>query len=182
MFINAITAEAQLVLNKNQMLIANLVSGRRRFENWLQLEIYKGILKSQINTGVEIEKSYPKSQERCDFWSNENGSRESWVELKLYVTNYSQEYTSSSSTRPITNQVSEIIRDVDKLQRIPRNLADRHILLIVYSMPLGYESHPAWAGHLSRIQASASSIEEKFSVTVKKDGKTSAVVSYVIAV
>jgi len=179
MLIDNVVAEAQRALNVNHDLVARLAAERKRFEDWLQLEIFKALMHK--HTGLEIEVPYPNSKERCDFWCREQTEAESWVELKLCVTNYSHDFTEAVSSRPITNQISDILRDVEKLGRLPPE-AHRAILLLAYPMPSHYQSHSAWAAHVAHIRSSTSSAEERFNVPLHRKGKSAAVVGYRINV
>lgn len=179
MLVAAVEDEANRVLIANHALIARLAAERKRFEDWLQLEIFKVLMLQR--TTLEIEKSYPNSKERCDFWCSEPNEPESWVELKLCVTNYCNDFTGAVSSRPITNQISDIQRDVEKLGRLPSD-AHRAILLAAYPMPRDYRTHSAWGGHVSTIKSSASSIEERFGVPLQRNGRSASVVGYRITV
>ena len=179
MLIDELADQAQRTLHANHDLVARLVAERKRFENWLQLEIFNALM--QRISDLKIEAPYPNGKERCDFWCPEINGAESWVELKLCVTNYSRDVTEDVSGRPITNQISDVLRDVEKLARLPSHL-HRAILLLVYPMPSHYRTHPAWADHMTSFESSTSSIEEQFSVPLHRKGKSAAVVAYRIQV
>ncbi len=117
MLVDIITEEAHQIIQYNVRMISRLVAERKRFENWLQLEILTRLMEKF--PAIEIEKAFPGTQERCDFWLKEQTGEESWIELKLCVTNYCSNYCEISSARPITNQISDIKRDLHKLHRLP---------------------------------------------------------------
>lgn len=175
MLVAAIEDEANRVLIANRALVARLAAERKRFEDWLRLEVFKVLMLQR--TCLEIEKSYPNSKERCDFWSCEPGEPENWVEVKLCVTNYCNDFTGAVSSRPITNQISDIQRDIEKLGRLPRETC-RAILFAAYPMPRDYRSHSAWGAHISSIKSCAPSIEERFEVPLQRNGKSASVVGY----
>ena len=84
-FSELIARQAEEYSRWNHELVAVLVSRGQKFESWLQLEIFKSLLKT--HPFLEIEKSVPNSKERCDFWINSPQGR--WlVRVKLCVTNY----------------------------------------------------------------------------------------------
>ena len=182
MLIDHVTQHANALLHEDEDLVSRLVAGRKRFENWLQLEIFKRLIRGNGELEIDLEKPYPNLQERCDLWCREDAQRESWVELKICVTNYAQNFTGPSSPRPITNQISDIIRDSEKLQRIQGEKANRHILLLTYPMPFEYASNSAWTSHLNRIRASSCEIFEAFSLAVERSGRTASLVAYKIAI
>ena len=182
MLIDLVVGYARDLLEKNADLVSRLVAARKRFENWLQIELYKGLIRGSPKIQVELERTYPSTQERCDIWAREPDGRESWVELKVCVTNYAQGYTGPSSPRPITNQVSDIIRDIQKLKKISTETSNRHIFLLVYPMPLDHQRHSAWLGHVGRFRAECKSVSEEFTLTVERAGKMAAVVGYKIEI
>jgi len=178
MLLNLISKKTSSILEEHHDLVARLVAERRRFENWLQLEILNSLLHTEPD--IEIERPFPGSKERCDFWLVEKSGKESWLELKLCVTNYCSSYTDSLSARPITNQISDIIRDVEKLKRIDQ-VNNRHVLAIVYPMPIDYSSHLSWAGHMARFNSAAKSIKEVFSIGLERNSKSTRLVGYVLS-
>jgi hypothetical protein len=118
MLIDLVADEGKSVLVESRDLIARLVRIRKRFEVWHHLETYKRLLHGHPELSIEVERLYPGTQERCDFWMREDDKIESWIELKCRVTNYCQGYTAAGSVRPITNQIAEIIRDRTRLFRL----------------------------------------------------------------
>ena len=174
-----VTLETERILKSNHNLVARLVSERKRFENWLLLEIFKALIPD--NPSVEVEKPLLDGKERCDLWANEGGGKESWLELKLCVTNYCSDYTESQSTRPITNQISDVVRDVEKLSSIS-DIHNRNVLLIAYPLPFDYRTHSTWANHINRMKTSASKLEEMFSVTIERKAKSTAIVGYLLGI
>ena len=128
-----------------------------------------------------LERAFPSSQERCDFWIKENANIESWLELKLCVTNYCSNFTSAHKTRPITTQVSDIIRDAEKLRKISVKHA-RNVLILAYPLPDDYPHHFAWKEHLSRVESSGKRLDEVFSMTLKRNSQSSNLVGYVLRV
>jgi hypothetical protein len=179
MLIDQIADAATEVLHGNKMLVSRLVSERKRYENWLQLEILKRLMVAGID--VDIERPFPESKERCDFWSIDSGGCEHWVEIKLCVTNYCSAYTSSLSSRPITNQISDILRDVEKLNRISSAYA-RNILLVTYPLPEGESEHPPWVNHLEKLQATTRSLTCRSRIVVSQSDQSAQISSYVLTV
>lgn len=165
------------LLRKNRKLITRLVWERSRFEGWLQLEILNSLM-GTLPT-LEIEKAYPSSRERCDFWAKEDTSKESWLELKLCVTNYCSNFADTHKTRPITTQVSDITRDAEKLSRVSVKHA-RSILLLAYPLPGKYPQHFAWKEHLSRIESSGKRLDEVFSISLNRNSQSSNLVGYIL--
>jgi DNA-binding sugar fermentation-stimulating protein len=177
MLADLVARTAKDVLHKNSTLVARLASERKRFENWLQLEILKSLMDEYPS--IEIEKAFPGSNERCDFWLAEANGSQSWLELKLCVTNYCSVYTDSPSSRPITNQVSEIVRDVEKLNRLPSSYS-RSVFLIAYPLPDAIQCHPAWSVHIEKFRQVTKSFTEMFVLPVTRNGKSAFISGYAL--
>ena len=173
--IGVISEAASSLVQTHHDLIARLVSERKRFENWMQLQILERLMPEY--PALEIEKPYPDGKERCDFWSRAPGA-EQWLELKLCVTNYCAAYTGNKSARPITNQISEIARDLEKLRRIPSD-SQGYVLLLAYPLPIGEPEHPNWADHLGKLSILAANSERAFSVELHRNGQQAALNAYV---
>jgi len=167
---------SESVLSDSIDVIARLVWDRTRFENWLQVELLKNLEK--YVPSIQIEKAYSNSQERCDFWWAENGGNDgSWLELKLCVTNYCSKFASQHKTRPITNQISDILRDAEKLRRIPEG-SYRDIVLLCYPLPDDYQSNSFWHAHMQRLQSVVISIDEAFVLKLSRQGQSCNLVCY----
>src|SRR6185437_6169806 len=145
MLIDLVSDAALELLEADVNLMSRLAAIRKRCEGWLQVEIFKRLL---ARYEVELERSYPSGGGRCDFWCREPDGQQSWVELKLCATNYAQCYTTRSSTRPITQQIDDVIGDARKLQAIPALGSHRHIFLIAYPMPSEHDKHVDLSRHL----------------------------------
>lgn len=170
---------AGAALEANTGLLTRLVTTRARFENWLHLEILGRLLSELDGYDLEAERRYPGTRERCDLWLRSPDGDETWIELKCCVTNYCSAFTTKSSARPITNEISEILRDKDKLARIEQGTLE--ILLIAYPMPDGYTTHVAWSGHLAKFKAAELYVVEAFSIPLSREAYTAAVVGYRLA-
>lgn len=181
MLIDLVADTAHSVLQEEIDLIARLVARRQRFENWLQLEIYKRLTRSDPDIEIDVERPYPMGQERCDFWCREADERESWVELKLCVTNYAQDYTGQTSPRPITNQVASVITDIERLRRLPVAACFRQVLLLAYPMPVCETPHAEWTRHLDKIKQSSASVVDGFTVRFERAGKSAMLIGYKIS-
>ena len=128
-----------------------LAASRKRSESWLQIEVFKRFIRPFPDIEIVPERAYPSGgQERCDLWCREADGSESWVELKTCVTNYEQQY-GPNSPRPITNQISEVIRDTERLMRLPVE-SRRHLFLLAYPMPASGIPPQQWSIHLSRLR------------------------------
>ncbi len=163
MLTDLVFSKTEYILNNNRYLIAHLISERKRFEGWLQIEILNHLLSE--GSLIKIEKPYPEGNTRCDFWKDEGAEVESWVELKLCVTNYCSNFTTNLSPRPITNQVDQIIMDIEKLNQISKT-HNGAVIVIAYPLPKTCSEYMPWKKHLSRIGSSASSWKKLFSIEV----------------
>ena len=174
-----IATQARSILEDNRILLAMLVSKGQRFENWLQLEIFKSLLCT--HPLLEIERAFPGGKERCDFWMEENEGKESWLELKLCVTNYCTKFRVNQSPRPITNQIDGVIQDAEKLRQVPAHHS-RKMLLIAYPLPNTEEESPHWSGHLRKVKAKVNSVCRAFSLSIERNSETARISGYVLTV
>ena len=178
-FTELITTQARVTLEDNHAFIAHLVSKGQKFENWLQMEIFKALL--QDFPSMEIEKTLPSSAKRCDFWIKAGKGRENWLELKLCVTNYCTEFKDNASTRPITSQIAQLIQDAERLRQLPSSYS-RSVLLIAYPLPDTEEEHPMWTGHLQNVESRVKTLHRAFSLPMTRNGRIARVSGYVLAV
>lgn len=175
---NLIVTKAQKVLSNNIPLVSRLAFERKKFENWLQLEILKSLLERKPE--VKIEKAYPGEATRCDFWFLDNDDNQNWLELKLCVTNYCRG-TTPPYTRPITDQINSALRDLDKLSKIPAKHS-RSVLLIAYPLPEIIDDKDCWTKHLAKISKSSKSVHEEFSTKLNQDGVETRMNGYLITI
>ncbi len=178
MLIDRAIPVALQVLQANLPILSRVAAERKRLENWLRLEMLKILMKEYPS--IEIEKGLPGGQERCDFWLMESETLQNWLELKLCVTNYCSRYCTNTSPRPITNQISEIERDLRKLERLPETQS-RNILLIAYPFPDSSETQPQWLPHLARLKTAAGQVSEVFTVQLEHNGNFARAVAYSLA-
>ncbi|SRR5258708_6480948 len=179
MLIDLVISSAHSVLKEEKHFVSHIVAGRKRFENWLQLEIYKRLMRN--NPEIEMERPYFAARERCDFWCRETDELENWVELKLCVTNYEQDYTGQFSNRPITNEIDSVIADIKKLRKVPNVTSVWHVLLLAYPMPVGEKCHLPWMNHLDKIRENSTSLDRAFTVMLERAGKSVTLVGYKIS-
>lgn len=104
------------------------------------------------------------------------------MELKVCVTNYANSFGRRTSPRPITNQISDVLRDAEKLGRLAREACERHIFLLAYPMPLNYASHVEWGRHLERLRSRGTSVMQTLASRVEQSGQTATVVGYTLHV
>jgi len=164
------------LLEDNRELVTDFVVRRKRFEPWLQEALFERLCAETSNGYAERERHYPDSQERCDIWLSEV-SQECWLELKCCVTNYLHRFTVSSTTQNITNEIDEIIRDGNKLRRLPKTF-NRRIVFLAYPLPTEYAAHVAWSIHLKRIRESQVRIVGSQEVQMARNGKAAMIVIY----
>jgi hypothetical protein len=169
------------ILLEDADVISRLAATRKRCENWLQIEVFKQFIRQFPEIETVLERAYPSGgQERCDLWCRDVYGHENWVELKTCVTNYEQKY-GPSSARPITTQISDVIRDVERLARLPLE-SKRHLFLLVYPMPDSGIPPQPWCGHLGRLRDSGGSVEQVFTTPVCVASQKASVVGYTIAI
>ena len=176
MISKAITPTLLRLLEDNRKLIADFVVHRKRFEPWLQEALFERLRTQNTKREAERERPYPDSQERCDIWLSESG-RESWLELKCCTTNYLHRFTESSTSQNITNEIDDIIRDGNKLRRLPRKF-NRRIVFLAYPLPAEHSEYAAWVAHIQRIRNSKIRIEGYQEMQMKRNGKSALIVIY----
>lgn len=174
-----VATQAQSILEDNYDLIVRLVSMGQKFENWLQLEVFKSLLVNLPT--VEIERTFPDSNQRCDFWFKSDDGTQHWLELKLCVTNYCRRFRVNHSPRPITDQVGDVIRDAEKLRRISKRHA-RNVLFIAYPIPDAEGQHRQWADHLEEIENHVRSLNLEFSLSLTRKNEIANILGYDLAV
>ena len=107
---------------------------RARFEPWLKVEF------------VDIFMNYFKMVLPEQDWIDIVLDKETYIELKTVVTNYSYENV-KNKTRPITNQIDSVVADINKLQKL-KNIS-KIVVVIVYPCThnkLNWQEH-----HLKKI-------------------------------
>ena len=164
------------LLNDNQEFVTDFVVGRKRFEAWLQENLFDQLSKEASIDDVERERYYKDSQERCDIWYSRAG-KETWLELKCCVTNYLHRFTESSTTQNITNEISEIIRDAYKLARLPASF-ERRILFLGYPLPADHRDHSSWCAHLQRIDESPGKIVDSHEFSLRRNEASALIILY----
>jgi hypothetical protein len=174
MLAQLISDRSSTILTRRYSLISRLASERAKFENWLQLELLAEL--QEAFPSLQIEKAYPDSQERCDFYHEES---EEWLELKLCVTNYCSSFAKSFKPRPITDQIKSILQDVSKLRRLPSN-AISSVLAIAYPLPENYSVHNEWNKHLNKIRESSYEVNQAFSMCLERNNQSCNLVGYSI--
>jgi hypothetical protein len=179
MFIDFVTGSLRSILSEEAVVISQHAASRRRCERWLQNEVLKRLTRS-LGFEIESEHAFPSgSRERCDLWCRESDRRESWVELKTCVTNYEQKY-GPKSPRPITNQIADAIRDIERLAKLPLE-AERHLLLLAYPMPANGIPPPQWSDHLGRLRNSGGKVTQVLMAPVCVTLRKASVIGYAIA-
>ena len=146
-----VETEINSVLAENRPALAYLISQRAKFENWLQIETFKR-LRNATNFNVEIEYPYPNSRGRCDLWLSDGQAYAQWIEIKLCVTNYEASKTDKKSARPITNQISSILADIEKLETLAPSTALKKLIVVAYPLPENFADHPQWQDHISTLR------------------------------
>jgi hypothetical protein len=97
--------EATIATLEEEPKIPEIVASRERQEIWFQRQIYKRLTGKYPSLVINSEKPYPSPNvlDRCDFWCQEDDRYQSWIELKLCITNYLQEFAPSQYNRSPTH-------------------------------------------------------------------------------
>jgi hypothetical protein len=174
MLISRIAELIQTIVSEDGDAVSRLVKEGRQFEKWLQIEAYKLSIRQSPDVEMKLEQPYPDgSGQRCDFCRHEADGQQSWVEMATCATNYGQ------PGKPITQQISKTIAELQKLMRAPAG-ANRHIFLLAYPMPANGIPPRQWDDHLSRIQARAATIELVFTMPLGVAPWQASMFAYVI--
>lgn len=174
-----IAQTAQDVILDHLPLIARLASERKKFEDWLQLQVFDRLM-TDLPT-IQIERAIPGTKERCDFWVGAPDGPGQWVELKLCVTNYCSKFTGSLSARPITTQVADVIRDLRKLGSIPSGDSG-HVLVFAYPVPSAAGLRSAWHEHVQKIAREAKSLENLSDTLLVNNTEAASMVGFILEV
>ena len=174
----SVTDAATSMLREIPPKLEAAVRERRWIEDWLQAEMTERIRRSSMHRIVEREKAYPHSQEWCDVWAEAKNSEPAlWLELKCCVTNYVRAPSDTTSNRPITQQVNEIIRDICKLKLLD-SPDERVAMFIAYPMPDDYNLNRFWNSHLNRLRATGADVCELAIGSAQIGNRSCSVVAY----
>jgi hypothetical protein len=179
MLIDFVISSVQEILTEDRDVISRLVASRKRYESWLQVEIFKRFIRRFPNVDIMLERAHPFGDKaRCDLWCREEDGRESWIEIKTCVTNYGQQY-GPNSARPITMQISEARRDVERLMKLPV-ASERHLYLLVYPMPGSGDLPRQWSDHMIRLQVGGYRMVQVLAAPICVAMRKASVIAYTI--
>ena len=110
---------------------------RAKFEGWLKVEIIDLLIKDERNAKPEID--------NIDIVYDEINA----IELKMVNTSYNyNELDVEPKTRPITDNINSIIKDICKLKKT--NYENKFIIFIVF--PLSKKNYKFWNRHKEKIE------------------------------
>jgi hypothetical protein len=136
-------------IEENYGYLSFLINWRYRNEKWLQLETMLIISSMREVTEYLPEKHY-NLREKCDFWFKTRDGVEHWMEIKMCPTNYRPSLSRIRHSKAITDSVSSVMMDIERLKRYAPPHAGKHILFTFY--PLYPESRSIFnTKHLSKI-------------------------------
>ncbi len=122
---------------ENNQGLSVFANERAKFEGWLKVELVDILFKKLMHPKPE----YPIGRSKIDIFF------ESWaMEIKTTNTNYQLDGV-KSKTRPITQNVKEILKDIKKLKG--SSFKNKIVCFIVY--PLQLENNTFWQKHLVKI-------------------------------
>lgn len=135
------------ILKEKEEIVHIAMKQRSRFEGWLKLELAHSL--SEYFGDVEIECSRENSL--VDIYAGG-----SLVELKTPNTNYRVDNV-GTKTRPITNNIDSIIKDINKLQGLSNQSEPHYIAFVMFPI----DSDGAYKVHVNRIKSQCKSVIEK---------------------
>jgi hypothetical protein len=169
---------AVTLLHEIPSQLAAAIQERKWVEDWLQAEIANSLRHSFAGRIIEREKAYPNCQEWWDVWCGAHRAEpELRLEPKCCVTNYVGTPSDTTSNRPITQQLNEILRDIDKLKQLDE-VSERVAMFLVYPMPDDYESNHYWTAHLERLRATGADVCEIATASARVGSGPCRVVAY----
>jgi hypothetical protein len=123
---------------ENSKGIAVFVDNRAKFEGWLKVEIVD-ILCNKMNP-KKITPEAPDNNENITSEENKNYQHidivfdDSALELKAVNTSYREE-SIENKTRPITDNVNQLVKDIKKLRELNRkDIKNKAILFVVFPL------------------------------------------------
>ncbi len=128
--------------------ISLFVRERAKFEGWLKVKVVELL----INNGI---KEIIPEKDRVDITFNKEKVKYA-IELKTVNTNYEND-TTKNKTKPITNNIESILKDIKKLNKL--NYDKRVILFIVF--PIEEKDMKNWSKHISKIKKRTNFLNEK---------------------
>jgi hypothetical protein len=181
MLINFVEDSVKNILAKDADVISRLAATRKRYESWLQIEVFKRFIREFPNTEIVVERAYPSdNNQRCDLWCLEADGGESWVELKTCATNYEPQYAPTSA-RPITNQIADSLSNIIRLAQLPAG-SKRHLFLLAYPMPASGTLPLQWSAHLDRLRNAGGSVMQVLTAPISVALRSASVVGYTVEV
>ena len=128
---------------------------RAKFEGWLKLELAYAVSRQPNCDGVTLEAQYPASASRADISFTLRGTQ--WfAEIKTANTNWRHPLV-ESKTRPITENVRGIIKDINKVRDATPSFGALAVFLL-FPVPLRIWTRERYQlrSHLRRIEDRAS--------------------------
>jgi len=143
------------------------VKNRSKFEGWLKVEICNILSKHNDIKSLQVEKSIKDKKQFIDIYF-ECAKYHYYIELKTLNTSYKINGI-ANKTKPITDNINGVIKDIEKLQNIKEKNIVRIVLFIVFPLDLS-KLNKFESSHLSKIKT-VNKIEvfEKTQVEFKND-------------
>ena len=135
------------ILKEKEEIVHVAMKQRSKFEGWLKLELAHSL--SEYFGDVEIECSRENSL--VDIYAGG-----SLVELKTPNTNYRADHV-DTKTRPITNNIDSIIKDIQKLKGLSDQSEPHYIAFVLFPI----DEDGAYKMHIQKIMCHCNSIVEK---------------------
>ena len=134
------------ILEERKLLVALAVRQRAKFEGWLKFELaYRAALAGASDVEVESGSTTRSGQVRADI-AFRLGDAAYSVELKTPNTNWRMPGV-QEKTRPITNNIAEIVSDGQKLASQP---SGGIVAFVLFPVPIGDRR---WVNYLQRISS-----------------------------
>lgn len=148
-FETAASEKAESLLSKYSDSIAQAVFERRSFENWIQFELFHAL---RTSWSVQMEKRFPNvvNNERCDLHVDDDEGQESWLELKVILTNYKPRGPLAGN-RGVTQSIQATLSDLRRL-KVASETGDSALLLFAGPLPKSDRGTRDWEKHLDKIR------------------------------
>ena len=135
------------ILKEHGCVVNIAMKQRSKFEGWLKLELAHRL--SEYFDNVELE--CLRDNSLVDVYAGG-----ALIELKTPNTNYRADHV-DTKTRPITNNIDSIIKDINKLQGLSNQSEPHYIAFVMFPI----DSDGAYKVHVNRIKSQCKSVIEK---------------------
>lgn len=141
------------IIKSNEQVISIALKQRAKFEGWLKYMLVQCAIENNLEE-IRVEAKYGRNKRADIYFQSENIKY--YVELKTANTNWKIDGI-EKRTRPITKNITGIIKDAKKLKN---ERVNGIVAFVLFPIP---KDDTRWKDHVSRI-------EKKVNVDISSDG------------